>query len=124
MLSGIYLVIGMYALNLSSTSSESYNLASISTNRNQAEHMARVGVAMALKTMGNIATNHTLSEQSVLIQGDQVKFSVKRTSDLPASQTQITSTGSVGAENVTLVAICSYDRGRWRITRIYTYPAA
>lgn len=124
MLSGIYLILGMYALSFNSANTESGKSVIKSASKTQAEHLARTGISIALKTMGNVSTNKIITSQLVFISSDTVQYSASPVSGLPPSETQIVSIGKVGGESVTMTAVCSFDRGRWRITRIYTVPSA
>ena len=124
MLSGIYLILGMYVLSFNSANTESGKNVIKSASKTQAEHMARTGISLALKEMGNVSTKHTITQQIVSFSADKVQYSAYRATGHPLSETQITAIGTDGNESVTMIAVCSYDRGRWRITRIYTVPSA
>ncbi len=121
MLSGIYLILGMYSLSMNS--SNNTNAVSVETSANavQAEKLAKSGISLALEKMGANASLYNYSSESVPAEGGIIVFSADRPAGYSSSQSKITSIGSFHSSSVTITATFSYERGRWRILRVY-YP--
>ncbi|MDP1677325.1 MAG: hypothetical protein Q8L88_11270, partial [Bacteroidota bacterium] len=63
------------------------------------------------------------SNQNASVMNGSVVFSASQ-SGLPASQSQVTSTATFAGKTVTIKAVFSYDRNRWRLIRMYVPPVA
>lgn len=123
MLSGVYLVLGMYTLNFSIAEQANSDMAAGVASSVQAEQLARTGVSLGITKMGTNSTLFSYSDQNSSILNGTVVYSASQ-SGLPASQSQITSTGTFNGKTITITAVCSYDRGRWRIVRMFVPPTA
>ena len=124
MLSGVYLVLGMYTLSFSEAGKASSTQAATIASSIQAEQLARTGVSLAMTKMGTKSAMYSYSDQSSSVMNGTVVYSAERPAGFPASQSQITSTGTFNGKTLTITAVCSYDRGRWRIVRLFVPPTA
>ena len=124
MLSGVYLVLGMYTLSFSEADKANSTQAATVASSIQAEQLARTGVSLAMTKMGTNSAMFSYSDQSSSVMNGTVVYSASRPAGFPASQSQITSTGTFNGKTLTITAVCSYDRGRWRIVRLFVPPTA
>ncbi len=123
MLTGTYLILGMYTISFGVADESNFQLSTNTANTIQAEQIARTGIALAMTKMGSNSLMNSYSGTTAIVMSGNVVYSASPTG-LPASQSQITSTGTFNGKTVTMKAVFSYDRNRWRIIRMYTPPTA
>ncbi len=125
MLSGVYLILGMYSLSFTAADRTNSAISESIANSVQAEQIARTGISLAMTKMGGINSSSTReygNQQASFLNGSVV-YSASQ-SGLPASQSQVTSTGSIAGKTVTIKAVFSYERNRWRVIRMFVQPTA
>lgn len=125
MLSGVYLILGMYSLSFTAADRTNSTISESIANSVQAEQIARTGISLAMTKMGGINSSSTReygNQQASFLNGSVV-YSASQ-SGLPASQSQVTSTGSIAGKTVTIKAVFSYERNRWRVIRMFVQPTA
>ena len=125
MLSGIYLMLGTYTVSFTSADRNNSTIAETVANSVQAEQIARTGISLAITKMGgtySVATR-SYTNQNASVMNGSVVYSASQTG-LPATQSQVTSTGTFSGKTVTIKAVLSYDRNRWRLIRMYVAPVA
>ncbi len=125
MLSGVYLILGMYTISFTAADRNNSSIAESVANSIQAEQIARTGISLAMTKMGGTYSTSTCSytDQNASVMNGSVVYSASQT-DLPSSQSQVTSTGTFAGKTVTIKAVFSYERNRWRIIRMYIPPVA
>ena len=125
MLSGIYLILGMYTVSFTAADRNNSALSESVANSIQAEQIARTGISFAMKKMGGTysLTTRSYPNQNASVLNGSVVYSASQTG-LPASQSQVTSTGTFSGKTVTIKAVFSYERNRWRLIRMYVPPVA
>ncbi len=121
MLSGIYLILGMYTISFGVADETNFQLSANTANAIQAEQIARTGISLAMTTMGGNSSTHINSGITASVMGGSVTYIG---SSISASQDQITSTATYNGKTVVVKAVFSYDRNRWRIIRMYIPPTA
>ena len=121
MLSGIYLILGMYTVSFTSADRNNSSIAESVANSIQAEQIARTGVSLAMTKMGGSSSINSFTDQNASVMNGSVVYSASQ-SGLPASQSQVTSTGTYFGKTVTIKAVFSYERNRWRVIRMYSTP--
>jgi len=123
MLSGIYLILGMYTVGFTSADRNNSSIAESVANSIQAEQIARTGISFAMTKMGGSFATSSYTNQNASVMNGSVVYSASQTG-LPATQSQVTSTGTFAGKTVTIKAVFSYDRNRWRVIRMYVPPTA
>ena len=125
MLSGVYLILGMYTISFTAADRNNSSIAESVANSIQAEQIARTGILLAMTKMGGTYSTSTCSytDQNASVMNGSVIYSASQTG-LPSSQSQVTSTGTFAGKTVTIKAVFSYERNRWRIIRMYIPPVA
>jgi hypothetical protein len=123
MLSGIYLILGMYTVSFTSADNTNSVIAESVANSVQAEQIARTGISLALSKMGGSLATSSYTDQNAAVMNGSVVYSASQTG-LPATQSQITSIATFSGKTVTVKALFSYDRNRWRVIRMYVAPVA
>ncbi|MDP1678019.1 MAG: hypothetical protein Q8L88_14265, partial [Bacteroidota bacterium] len=125
MLSGIYLILGMYTVSFTAADRNNSSISESVANSIQAEQIARTGISLAMTKMGGTYSSSTRSygAQNATVMNGSVVYSASQTG-LPASQSQVTSTGTFAGKTITVKAVFSYDRNRWRLIRMYVPPTA
>jgi hypothetical protein len=121
MLSGIYLMLGFYTVSFYRADRTNGTTVEAVANTVQAEQLARTGISMALSMMGNDLAAITLAPQNAALSSGNISF---QAAPISASSSKITSTAVFNGRTITMTAVFTYDRGRWRITRAYTPPTA
>ncbi len=121
MLCGVYLVLGMYTLSFSVAGKTNSEIASGVASSVQAEQLARTGISVGMTKMGTDSLMFSYEDQNFSILNGTIVYSASQ-SGLPASQSHITSTGIFNGKSITITALCSFDRGRWRIVRMFVPP--
>ncbi|MCK9407604.1 MAG: hypothetical protein WCX28_00235 [Bacteriovoracaceae bacterium] len=117
MLSGVYLILGFYTVSFyQAERTNSYTVEAVS-NSVQAEHLARTGISMALVKMGNDSGIPNFTEDASL-SGGTIQYSAV----VSGLQSTITSSALFNGRQIDMTALFTFDRGRWRITRIYVTP--
>lgn len=119
MLSGIYLILGMYAVSFDVAHQSNFDLASKNAVAVQAEQIARTGVALAMTRMGGSSTIHTFSSSATVLNGTVIYSAVGN-----SSQSIITSTSTFNGTTVVVKAVFVYYHNRWRVNRLYITPTA
>ncbi len=121
MLSGLYLILGSYTISF--YESDRVNSVSVEavTNSVQAEQLARTGIAIAMEKMGANGTLKSFPTESVTMTDGTISYSA---ASISATQSRITSTALFNGRTISVTAIFSYDRGRWRMIRSYATPTA
>lgn len=125
MLSGVYLILGMYSLSFTAADRTNSAISESIANSVQAEQIARTGISLAMTKMGGINSSSTReygNQNASFVNGSVVYFASQ--SGLPSSQSQVTSTGSIAGKTVTIKAVFSYERNRWRVIRMFVQPTA
>jgi hypothetical protein len=122
MLSGIYMILGMYTVSFNSADGASFDLAAKTATTVQAEQIARTGISLALAKMANTPSSATSNTINVSVMGGTVNCTVPAFNS--GSQYLITSTGIFNGKNVVVKAVFVYTNNRWRVNRIYTPPVA
>ncbi len=125
MLSGVYLILGMYTVSFTAADRNNSSISESVANSIQAEQIARTGISLAMTKMGGTYSSSTYSytNQNASVMNGTVVYSASQTG-LPSSQSQVTSTGTFSGKTVTIKAVFSYDRNRWRVIRMYVPPTA
>ncbi|HAP36451.1 MAG TPA: hypothetical protein DCQ28_11100 [Bacteroidetes bacterium] len=123
MLSGIYLILGMYTVGFTSADRNNSSIAESVANSVQAEQIARTGISLAMTKMGGSSSINSYTDQNASVMNGSVVYSASP-AGLPASQSQVTSTGTFSGKTVTIKAVFSYERNRWRVIRMYVVPTA
>ena len=125
MLSGVYLILGMYTVSFTSADRSNSTIAESVANSIQAEQIARTGISLAMTKMGGINSSSTreYGNQNASVMSGSVVYSASQ-AGLPASQSQVISSGTFAGKTVTIKAVFSYDRNRWRVIRMYVPPTA
>ncbi|HAP36530.1 MAG TPA: hypothetical protein DCQ28_11535 [Bacteroidetes bacterium] len=73
--------------------------------------------------MGGSSSISSFPNQNASVMNGSVVYSASQ-NGLPLSQSQVTSTGTFSGKTVTIKAVFSYERNRWRIIRMYVPPVA
>ncbi len=123
MLSGIYLILGMYTVGFTSADRNNSSIAESVANSIQAEQIARTGISLAMTKMGGSFAISSYANQNASVMNGSVVYSASQ-AGLPATQSQVTSTATFAGKTVTIKAVFSYDRNRWRVIRMYVPPTA
>lgn len=123
MISGIYLILGMYTLSFQTSETTHSESVIAVANSTKADGLAKTGISLALAKMGTNAALHTYSEEQRSVDGGILAFSATQPDGFSSTQTKVTSTAIVHDDTVKVVAIFTYDRGRWRITRSFLHPS-
>ncbi|MDP1678469.1 MAG: hypothetical protein Q8L88_16555 [Bacteroidota bacterium] len=123
MLSGIYLVLGIYSISYEVADETSFQLSANTANEIQAGQIARSGISLAMENMGTDSLVHTYSDISAEVMCGSVVYSASQIG-LPLSQSEITSTGTFNDKTVVVKAVFVYYNNRWRIDRLYIPPTA
>lgn len=125
MLSGMYMMLGLYTTSFMNADKNNSAISESVANFIQAEQIARTGISLAMTKMGGTysLSTRSYSGQTATVMGGTVVYSATATG-LPASQSQVTSTGTFSGKTVTITAVFSYERNRWRIIRMYAPPVA
>ncbi|MFA6469595.1 MAG: hypothetical protein WCW35_11910 [Bacteroidota bacterium] len=89
-------------------------------NAVQAEQLARTGIAIATTAMADNAANTSLSQQTVSFTSGTITYQAWV---LSGSQSKITSTGTFNGKTITMKAVVSFERNRWRVVRSYVIPS-
>ena len=117
MLSGLYIIFGMYILAFNRADESMFQTSMHLVNTVQAEQLVNTGIAIGLGDMGNNALepNHSATVKNL---GDgSVTYTITRTG------TTATIFATSTYYGITQSATCyvNYDRGRWRKIRTYSY---
>ncbi len=125
MLTGVYMILGMYSVSFTAVDKTNSSIAESAANVIQAEQIARTGISLAMTKMGGVYSlaTRSYSNQTATLMGGTVVYSASHLG-LPASQSQVTSTGTFSGKTVTITAVFSYERNRWRIIRMFNTPVA
>ena len=123
MLSGVYLILGMYTVSFTAADRNNSSISESVANSVQAEQIARTGISLAMTKMGGTYSSSTreYTNQTASVMNGSVVYSASGT-DLPSSQSQVTSVGTFSGKTITIKAVFSYERNRWRIIRMYISP--
>jgi hypothetical protein len=123
MLSGIYLILGIYSVGFDVADETNFQLSANNANAVQAEQIARSGISLAMTNMGADSLMHTYNEITTEVMCGSVVYSASQIG-LPSSQSQIVSTGNFNGKTVVVKAVVIYDRNRWRLIQMYIPPTA
>ncbi len=119
LISGMYIVLGLYISGFNTADDASSNLAVSSAVSVQTEQIAQSGVSLALVRMGNNNTYTAFSTQKTTM-GGTVTYSASK---LPSSESQIISIATLvsGSKTTTVktTSIASFEKGLWRISRTF-----
>ncbi|MFA6468600.1 MAG: hypothetical protein WCW35_06870 [Bacteroidota bacterium] len=120
MLSGVYLMLGMY--NVSFYQADRLNSTAVEAVANavQAEQLARTGISIAVTTMADDVSKNTLGQQTVSFTNGTITYQAWI---LSGTQSKVTSTGTFNGKTVTMKAVVSFERNRWRVLRSYVIPS-
>jgi len=120
LLAGVYLILGLY--NVSFYQADRLNSTTVEAVANavQAEQLARTGIAIATTAMADNAANTSLSQQTVSFTSGTITYQAWV---LSGSQSKITSTGTFNGKTITMKAVVSFERNRWRVVRSYVIPS-
>ena len=121
MLSGVYLILGFYTLSFYQADRTNSITVEAVANSVQAEQLARTGISMAMTKMGGSSAVSSFVSESVSMTNGTVTY---QADVLTGSQSKITSTGVFNGRTITMTAVFSYDRGRWRMIRSYATPTS
>lgn len=119
MLSGVYLILGMYAVSFDVAHQSNFDLAATTATTIQAEQLARTGISLAMTTMGKDSSTHTLTGSSSTL-GGSIEYSAVGT----PSESQITSSATFNGKTIVVKAVVCFQNNRWRIARVYIPPTA
>lgn len=119
MISGLYVILGFYVSAFNSADEATSTIASNAAMTAQTEQLAQTGVSMALLSMANNSSIENLNERSLSTMGGRVTFSANHPATLSSSERLITSRGVISSTQVEATAVIHFDKGRWRIERIY-----
>jgi hypothetical protein len=124
LLTGVYLIIGLYSLAFNRTD-ESVNRVTIAEAlTNQTEQIAMAGIRMGLTESLPVIGGSTFSTRTANVFQGQVSYRGDVPSTLGATESRITSTGTLNGHSVTVVAIINLYHGHWKVTRTFTQPTA
>ena len=120
MLSGVYLILGMYTIGFDTAHQSNFDLAAYTATQIQAEQIARTGISLAMTKMGGNSTMHSFNSTSAFVMGGSVVYSATGTS----SQSQVTSVATFNGARTVVTAVFTFYNNRWRISRLYVPPVA
>jgi hypothetical protein len=120
MLSGIYMILGMYSASFDVAHQSNFDLASKTATFIQAEQIARTGISLAMTKMGANPLAHTYTNISASVLNGSVTYSATGT----ASQSEITSTATFNDKTVVVKATFVFYNNRWRVSRLFVPPTA
>ncbi|MFA6456793.1 MAG: competence type IV pilus minor pilin ComGG [Bacteroidota bacterium] len=89
-------------------------------NAVQAEQLARTGVSLAVTAMADNAAKSALGQQTVSFTNGTVTYQAWIFS---GTQSKITSTGTFNGKTVTMTAVVTFERNRWRVLRSSIIPS-
>lgn len=114
MLSGLYMIFGIYILAFNQADEQMFQSALKSVNTVQTEQLVATGVAIAIGDMGNNALepDHT---STVRLGEGSVTYTIQRT----GTTATILSTSTYYGITKTSKAYANYYHNRWRVNRIY-----
>jgi hypothetical protein len=123
MLSSIYLIIGMILYTNHPAETRSSLVLKQSARHDKAEAIACAGISRALNKMGANRSLNTFPPE--VLEMNEGKVSLYAAQLLGASmiQSKITVIGIAGTDTVTMTAIATFDRGRWRLSGVFPLPA-
>ena len=121
MLSGVYLILGFYTVSFYQADRVNSTTVEAVANTVQAEQLARTGVSMAMSKMGSNSALTSFASESVTMTDGTVTYSA---TSISGSQSKITSSAVFNGRTITMTAVFSYERGRWRMIRSYATPTA
>lgn len=122
MLSGVYLILGMYTLSFSIADRSNSKSVEAVANTIQSEQLALSGISLAMQKMGsNSNLDQFASTQSSMTSGT-VTYSAAEI--VNQKQSEITSTATFSGKTITAKATFNYYNGRWRVARVYITPTA
>ncbi len=124
LISGIYVVLGLYSFGLNSAD-EMQSKESLSTAQSiQTEQIAVSGISLAVAYMGNNSTITSFSPITKSTMGGIVTYSASNPASLSSTEREIVSTATMVCGSATMqvktTAVVQFNKGLWRITRLYT----
>ena len=128
LITGIYIILGLYTFAFNNTEETTSKLAYTAGNQTQAEQLAKTGVCLALLSLKDYdpsvnfdSTYFTTQSQETM--GGSVDYNATVETGLASDERQINSIGTIGSGDtemqVTMTAIVHYTSGRWEIERSY-----
>jgi hypothetical protein len=113
-------MLGMY--NVSFYQADRLNSTAVEAVANavQAEQLARTGISIAVTTMADDVSKNTLGQQTVSFTNGTITYQAWI---LSGTQSKVTSTGTFNGKTVTMKAVVSFERNRWRVLRSYVIPS-
>ena len=82
MLSGVYMILGMYSVSFDTAHQSNFDLASKTAISIQAEQIARTGISLAMTRMGGNSSIHTFSSSVSVLGGHGCLFSFRNTKSI------------------------------------------
>lgn len=123
MLSGVYIILGVFTVNFNSLDSASFDSAISTMSTTQAEQLARTGLSLALAYMADDVGTYSYGEQTLSTMGGTVTYNADRPASFSSTQSQVVAVGTFNGKQVTMTALFQFYGGRWKIVRIYTESA-
>ena len=120
MLTGVYLMLGMYTVSFDAAHQSNFDLAASTATAVQAEQIARTGISLAMTKMGASSATNSFSDNTASLLNGTVTYSAIGNS----SQSEITSTSTYNGKTVVVKATFVYYHNRWRVSRLYVPPTA
>lgn len=124
MLSAIYLIAGMFLYSGHLSKMGERDAVRQAENHRRAEMIAREGISLALNTMGENRSMNAFPPVFREMKGGRVSVFADRPLGASIVQSRITVIAVSGTDTVTMTAIATFDRGRWRLSGVFHLPAA
>ena len=133
LLSGIALIVGMYAVGIKKADAILASSAGMRVYQIQSDANARTGLRLALNDMRD-NTSWSVSPKTVIFLGDTIWYDVNNTQTSPIKKSTITSRSKYKGIETKIVAYVEESgaivnrRGRrigynWAITKTYVFPS-
>ncbi len=120
MLSGVYVILGFYTISFNRADETNFSTALNAASSAQAEQLARTGISLALAYMADNSSLYSFSTQSLSTMGGSVEYAASHPALFPATQSEVTTTGTFNGKQVVMTAVFHYYGGRWKVLRVYT----
>jgi hypothetical protein len=122
MLSGVYLILGMYSISFNNYDGASFDLAAKTASAVQAEQIARTGISLALANMANRANSASATTINAAVMNGNVTCTVPVFNS--TTQYLISSTAVFNGKSLTVKAVFVFHNNRWKVNQIYIPPTA
>lgn len=120
MLSGVYLVLGFYALSFNRADEANFANALEVSSSYQTEQIANAGLALSMQRLGNTLSAPTFALTTASINNGTVSFKAEQPAGFPANRTQVVSTSEFNGYSVTVTAIAHFHNNRWKVLKVHS----